>query len=155
MLLLGDGQGGFRPLSTGESGIQIFGEQRGCAVADFDGDGRLDLVVGQNRGLTRLFHNRQARPALRVRLSGGGGNPDVIGTQLAAVGPDKARGLLREVRSGSGYLSQDSAVVLLSAPQPVQQLWVRWPKGRQMTVPVPQGAREIRLNGLGEVTVLR
>lgn len=155
LLLLGDGQGGFRPLSASESGLRLFGEQRGCAVADFDGDGRLDLAVGQNRGLTRLFRNVRARPGLRVRLQGGRGNPEVIGTQLAAVVPGKRQGLIHEVRSGTGYCSQDSAVVLLSSPQPIQQLWVRWPRGREMTLDVPQGAAEIKVTGLGNVTVLR
>jgi hypothetical protein len=144
LLLLGDGQGGFRPLAAAESGIRIFGEQRGSAVADFDADGRLDLAVGQNRGLTRLFRNHGAQPALRVRLSGGVGNAEVIGTQLAAVFSDNKRGLLREVRSGTGYWSQDSAVVLLPSPAPIRQLWLRWPRGKQMTVPVPEGAKEIR-----------
>jgi enediyne biosynthesis protein E4 len=155
LLLLGDGKGGLRPLSAAESGIRIYGEQRGCALADFDGDGRLDLAVGQNRGPTRLFRNRGAQPALRVRLQGPAGNVEVLGTQLAASTPEKQRGLIREVRSGSGYLSQDSAVALLPSPQPVRNVWVRWPRGKQMTVPIPEGAQEIRLTGLGEVTVLR
>jgi hypothetical protein len=160
LVLLGDGQGGFRPLSALESGVRILGEQRACAVADFDADGRLDLAVGQNRGVTRLFHNRQARPALRVRLRGPGGNLDVVGTQLAAMVSETpplphGRGLVREVRSGSGYWSQDSVVVLVPSPSPVRQLWVRWPRGKEMTVAVPESAKEIRLTGLGEVTVLR
>ena len=155
LLLLGDGRGGWRHLPAAESGLRVFGEQRACAVADFDGDGRLDLAVAQNRGLTRLFHNRGARPALRVRLAGGGGNVDVVGTQLAALGDGQERGLIREVRAGSGYGSQDSAVMLLPSPRPVRQLWVRWPRGKSMTVLVPDGAREIRLTGLGEVTKVR
>lgn len=155
LLLLGDGSGSFRPLSAAESGLRIYGEQRGCAVADFDGDGRLDLAVAQNRGTTRLFRNQRARPALRVRLQGTPGNFEVIGTQLAAVNPDNQRGLIREVKSGSGYWSQDSAVALVPSPEPVRQLWVRWPRGRQITVAVPESASEIRVTGLGEVTVLR
>src|SRR6185436_18427032 len=45
LVLLGDGRGGFRALGPGESGVAIYGEQRGSAVADFDGDGCTDLVV--------------------------------------------------------------------------------------------------------------
>jgi hypothetical protein len=155
LVLLGDGQGGFRPLPALESGVRIMGEQRACALADFDADGRLDLAVSQNRGLTRLFHNRGAQPALRVRLRGPGGNLGAAGTQLAAMVSETKKGLIREVRSGSGYWSQDSAVVLLPSPVPVRRLWVRWPRGKEMTVAVPEGAKEIRLTGLGEVTVLR
>jgi hypothetical protein len=61
LLLLGDGKGNFRALSAMESGIFIEGEQRGCAAADFDRDGRIDLVVGVNSGATKLFHNVKAK----------------------------------------------------------------------------------------------
>src|SRR5262249_51828792 len=68
--LKGDGHGGLLPMSGVESGITIYGEQRGAAVADFDGDGRVDLVVTQNAAETRLFKNVQGKPGLRVRLKG-------------------------------------------------------------------------------------
>jgi hypothetical protein len=42
----------------------------------------------------------------------------------------------------------------LPAPQPIHQLWVRWPRGKEVKIAVPDGAKEIRLTGLGEVTVL-
>ena len=42
LLLRGDGRGGFAPLSGAESGIEVYGEQRGSAVADLDHDGRPD-----------------------------------------------------------------------------------------------------------------
>lgn len=63
LFLKGHGNGGFSALSPTESGIQIFGEQRGCAAADFDADGRLDLIVTQNNGATKLFqgHNGKKR----------------------------------------------------------------------------------------------
>ncbi len=53
--LVGDGHGSFRPLSTRESGVQIWGEQRGAAWGDVTGDGQPDLVVTQNGAATRLF----------------------------------------------------------------------------------------------------
>ena len=57
LLLLGDGSGEFAPVDGSRSGIFIYGDQRGAAAADFDGDGRLDLAVGQNAGPTILLRN--------------------------------------------------------------------------------------------------
>ena len=70
LLLRGDGRGGFTALSGEESGIKVYGEQRGAAFCDFDHDGRLDLAVGQNGAETKLFRNLRGRAGLRVRLSG-------------------------------------------------------------------------------------
>ena len=45
-----------------ESGVVVYGEQRGAAAGDLDGDGRPDLVVTQNGSTTRLFRNIGVRP---------------------------------------------------------------------------------------------
>ena len=47
-----------------ESGVRVYGEQRGAAVTDFDRDGRVDLVVTQNGRETKLFRNLAAKPGL-------------------------------------------------------------------------------------------
>jgi len=33
--------------------------------------------------------------------------------------------------------------MILSRPHTIEQIWVRWPGGREQTVPVPAGAREV------------
>ena len=70
LLLEGDGKGGFAPMTSAMSGIQMSGDQRGSAVADFDRDGRVDLLVGQNAGQTKLYRNRLAKQGLRIRQIG-------------------------------------------------------------------------------------
>src|SRR5262249_25425119 len=65
LCLAGDGKGNFRPIPGQESGIKIYGEQRGCALCDYDGDGRADLVVTQNGAETKLYRNTGARRGLR------------------------------------------------------------------------------------------
>jgi hypothetical protein len=142
LLLRGDGRGEFKALAARESGIRVFGEQRGCAAADYDGDGRVDLVVAQNSGETKLYRNDRARPGVRVRLEGPPGNADGIGTilQLRTGGQ---LGPAREVHSGSGYWSQDSVVQVLGGAKDASQLWVRWTGGKTATVEIPQGAREV------------
>ncbi|HVV70002.1 MAG TPA: CRTAC1 family protein, partial [Verrucomicrobiae bacterium] len=144
LLLLGDGRGGFRAVSAHESGIVIYGEQRGAASGDFDGDGRVDLAVGQNAADTKLFHNRQATPGLRVRLRGPPDNPEGVGAviRLKAAGTWRAA---REVHAGSGYWSQDSRVQVLG-PQQASEVEVRWPGGKLTTNAVPSGTRELTLS---------
>src|SRR4030095_10280883 len=73
-VLKGDGRGGFRAMPGQASGITVYGEQRGAAAADYDHDGRVDLVVTQNGAETRLFRNALGEPGLGVRLEGAGGN---------------------------------------------------------------------------------
>jgi hypothetical protein len=154
LLLRGDGKGGLVAVSGQESGILVYGEQRGAAVADYDGDGRADLVVSQNASTTRLYHNLRAKPGLRVRLAGPPGNPRGIGAQLRLKSREEF-GPVREIHAGSGYWSQDSPVqVLALLPEP-RQLWVRWPGGQSSTVDLPAVAREVELSVLGNLKVPR
>jgi hypothetical protein len=126
--------------------VKVYGEQRGCALADYDQDGRVDLVVTQNGAQTRLFHNAGAKPGLRVRLKGSEGNPDGEGAAMRLFFGEKA-GPVREVHAGSGYWSQDSAVQVLGTPQTPTRIWVRWPGGKVVTADVPPNAREIEVSG--------
>jgi hypothetical protein len=143
LVLLGDGAGGFRALSVAEAGITALGDQRGAATADYDGDGRSDLAVGQNGWQTRLFRNTGARPGLRVVLEGPDGNPTGVGAQLR-VTRGNTRGPVREVRAGTGPWSSDSPVTVLAVPPSADSLWVRWPGGSEQVVPVA-GTTTIRV----------
>ncbi|HEV8523243.1 MAG TPA: FG-GAP-like repeat-containing protein, partial [Terriglobales bacterium] len=127
--LKGDGHGRLRPMAGQESGIKIYGEQRGCAVSDYDGDGRVDLAVSQNGAQTRLYRNVSACPGLRVRLKGPPGNPTGVGAALRLEYAE-GKGPIREVHAGSGYGSQDGAVQVLGMSQVPTGLWVRWPGGK-------------------------
>src|SRR6185295_6951507 len=77
--LRGDGHGGLTALRGQESGVKIYGEQRGAALCDYDGDGRVDIAVAENHGETKLYRNARAKPGLRVRLRGSDLNPRGIG----------------------------------------------------------------------------
>jgi hypothetical protein len=144
LLLRGDGQGGLVPMTGAASGLVIYGDQRGAGYADYDHDGRWDLAVSQNGAATRLFHNRGARPGLRVRLIGPPGNADALGAQIR-VGFGGRLGPVREVQAGAGYWSQNGAVQVFGLSGTPTEVWVRWPGGDVTRVPVPEGAREVTI----------
>ena len=148
------GSGDFSPMPGQESGLLIYGEQRGAAAADFDGDGRTDLVVAQNGNETRLFRNANALSGLRVRLKGTPGNPSAVGAQLRLVSGGRA-GPTREIHAGAGYWSQDSAVAVLASAAKPESLQVRWPGGKLTTHALPDGAAEVLAEVGGGLVVLR
>jgi len=151
--LRGDGMGRFVAVPGEESGVKVYGEQRGAALADYDGDGRVDLVVTQNGAETKLYRNITARPGLRVKLESAG-KTDAVGAQLRLVFGNH-KGPLREVRAGGGYWSQDSLSPVLSLPELATQLEVRWPGGKTTTSSIPQGAHDVVVDTDGKVTVRR
>jgi hypothetical protein len=151
--LRGNGRGDFKPMAGGESGVKVYGQQRGAALGDFDKDGRVDLVVTQNGGETKLFRNTGASRGLRVRLSGPPGNPMGVGA-VVRLENASVRGPAREVHAGSGYWSQESAIQVLSA-MVEGKLSVRWPGGQVTTVDVPLNASEIIVGVGGLVSSAR
>jgi len=145
LLMWGNGSGSFEAVPGQASGLIVYGEQRGAAYADFDGDGRLDLAVSQNGAPTRLFHNTGATPGLRVRVVGPPGNPTGVGTQLRLRYGDAA-GPVREIQAGSGYWSENGAVQVLGRAREPTALWLRWPGGVEATFPLARGQREITVH---------
>lgn len=148
LLLRGDGKGGFEALDAERSGIRIYGEQRGAATGDLDGDGRSDLVTTQNGAPTVLLMNRGAVPGVRVRIAGPAGNPcgwgGSVRLQFGTVwGP------LRNLTGGSGYASQDSPVPVLATPTRPTGIEVRWPGGKVTRAELSGEVREITVGGDG------
>ena len=142
MLLLGDGGGTLRATSPLESGIALTGDQRGLAVADFDGDARLDVAIGQNSGSTQLLHNVGATPGLRVRLVGPPSNRHGVGAAIRIVYSNRM-GPAREVRMGSGFWSVDDPVQVMGLQSGAEAIEVRWPNGSIQRVEIEDGTLEV------------
>jgi hypothetical protein len=148
LLLLGLGDGRFRPSSGRESGIRVYGQQRGVAACDYDHDGRADVVLAQNGGEPILYRNTGARPGLRVRLEGPPGNPVAVGAVLWTES-DGRSGPVREIHAGSGYWSQDAAAPVLAKPAGSFRVQVRWPGGRRTSTEIPSSAAEVTIDSTG------
>jgi enediyne biosynthesis protein E4 len=108
-LFLGRADGMFTE-SAEAAGIVSFDKGRGAALADFNDDGLLDLVVANLRAPARLWRNVGSGSAtarapmgdwLAVRLSQPGGNRDAIGAILETRTPDRA--WRREIVIGGGH----------------------------------------------------
>ncbi len=150
LLLRGDGRGGFSVMPGQESGLMMYGEQRGAATCDFDGDGRIDLVVAQNSAQTKLFHNDNAKVGLRVGLRGTKDNLAGIGAVLRRVNRG-VKSAAHEIHGASGYWSQDSATVVL--PGNGDEIWIRWPGGTETVSSIPARAASITIETSGRVLV--
>ena len=142
--LEGDGRGGFRPVPGQESGVAAYGDQRGAAAADIDGDGRLDFVLGINGGAARLFRGAGTSPGLRVRVAGTAENRHGIRGR-------PARGVRRRdqgprARSESRIrdrLPRRSTVQILGLSGDPLAIEVRWPGGTVERIEVPPGTRAV------------
>jgi hypothetical protein len=152
--LRNDGSGKLIAVPGQNSGIKVYGEQRGAALADFNGDGRIDLAVTQNGAPTRLFRNVGAKPGLRVRVMGPPGNPLGIGATLRLQSGQHI-GPAREIHAGSGYWSQDSAVQVLAAPAGAAELWIRWPGGKITTTALSTLKGELTVDTAGKTVSSR
>ncbi len=142
LILLGEGDGGMRPLGGDVSGLIAYGDQRGAAFADYDSDGRIDFALAQHGSETKLFHNVGAKPGLRVRLEGPVLNPVGVGAVVQIL-YDSAVGPAREAHSGSGYWSSDDTVQVLGLSGTPRAVRVRWPGGVVTETPVLAGALEV------------
>jgi len=153
LLLRGDGKGGFTALPGQESGLILYGDQRGCARGDFNADGRPDLFVAQNNGPVKLFLNQSAKPGLRVQLTGGAQNPGAIGAGLRAfykTSHGLRPGPAREIHAGSGYWSQDAPTQIFGNREQIEAIWVRWPDHRTNLFSIATSATEVVLKPSGE-----
>ncbi|WP_234571522.1 FG-GAP-like repeat-containing protein [Rhodohalobacter sp. 614A] len=131
LLLKGDGTGNFMTISGNVSGIKIYGEQRGAALGDFNGDGRTDLAVSQNNGQTKLFENQVNTEGIKVKLTGPQSNLNAVGSSLRLIYQGGKKGPRRFVQAGGGYGSQNSYTQVLGVIEGEFPLAVEitWPNG--------------------------
>jgi tetratricopeptide (TPR) repeat protein len=140
-LLLNRGNGTFEDVSA-KAGRDLTrpGAHRGAAVADFDNDGRLDLVVtalGERAKLLRNVSTPEGR-WLMLRLVGRASNRDGLGT-VVRLTLDDGRVLVNHATTSVGYASSSDPRVHFGVPRyrTVERVTLRWPSGVSQTIERP------------------
>jgi len=144
-LFLNKGDGGSFLDASFASGADIDSDSRTVVAADFDRDGRPDLLVGSvGGGSLRLFLNRHASASGRVavELQDANGNPAGSGCRVILEYGNKT--IVRDVFAANSCLGQ-APVELLVGVGPatqIEKLTVRWPDGtREVHEAIPVNGR--------------
>jgi len=131
-LWLNDRHGRFQDVSVDAGLAGTVAAHRGCGVADFDGDGRIDIVVLVLGTNAELWHNEadSANGWLTVKLVGTKSNRDGIGARVT-VGQQ-----VRTMTSAVGYASSSHAGVHfgMGAGVATVRVEVQWPSGIRQVV---------------------
>ena len=132
-VLLNRGDGAFLDAS-GSAGkdFQHAALHRGAAFADFDGDGKIDIVVSRLNEPAALFRNTTASSNywIAFRLEGSRSNRDAIGARIRLTSAS-GKQQWNQVTSAVGYASaSDTAIHFgLGDDASAREIEIRWPSG--------------------------
>jgi len=118
----------------------------GAAFADFDNDGRVDVVVTAQNSPARLFRNTSVQPGhwIALRLEGTRSNRDGLGARVRLT---RADGNLEynHTSTSVGYASSSEPLVRfgLGPYDSVKEIEINWPSGRLQVLPAPPADRVI------------
>lgn len=136
-LLIQNPDGTFRETAV-TAGIATKERSRGAALADFDGDGRLDLVVMNRRARVELYRNITPDTGnwLAISLTQPGGNVNAVGATVVVETGDTRQS--QQVTVGGGHAGGKALPLHFGLGDVSEaRIEVTWPDG---TVTTHQGA---------------
>jgi hypothetical protein len=141
------GNGKFEDVSAGAGpDFQVPDVHRGAAFADFDNDGRMDVVVSVLNGQVQLFHNvtQNSNHWILLQLHGTKSNRMGIGARIRLTGEDGLR-QYNHVTTSVGYSSSsDSRVHFgLGKSKTAREIEILWPSGIRQVLHDAQGDRVV------------
>jgi tetratricopeptide (TPR) repeat protein/peroxiredoxin len=122
---------------SGIVGLDFIEDSRSFALADFDHDGRVEVILkNRNSRQLRVLKNVMAdlAPAIAFRLAGKKSNRDAIGAAVTV--ETEAGRQTRWLQAGSGFLAQHSKELFFGLGEtkgPVNAT-IRWPSGLEQTL---------------------
>jgi hypothetical protein len=139
---LNDGAGHFSEVSQ-VVGYTDTHDGRAVALADLWNRGTLDIVVANQRGPLLVYKNTVApdRGWIGFDLRGKKSNRSAIGAQVRVFWNGQEQ--LQEVSGGSGYSAQNQRPLHfgLGKDPKIEKVVIRWPSGREQTIPSPAPGR--------------
>lgn len=119
--------------ATAGADFQAKALYRGAAFADFDNDGKIDVVVTALNGPATLFRNTTTPSGhwLGVKLIGSESNRDGLGTRICVTTPDGHK-LYNHATTSVGYASSSEKIVRfgLGSHERATTIELHWPSGR-------------------------
>ena len=127
-LFMANGDGTFTERAA-ELGVRHTGRGRGVVCADYDGDGRVDILIANHGAAPTVYRNVFERHNrwLALDLAGRHANPHAVGARVTVQTASGQQ--VREVRLGTAYLSQAPATLHfgLGSDAAAPSIEVRWP----------------------------
>ena len=113
--------------------FQIPGMHHGAAFADFDNDGRIDVVVTSIGSVAKLFRNVSPAPGhwIALRLVGTRSNRDGLGARVRLTLPSGSVQYNHDT-TAVGYASSSEPLVHfgMGPYENAKEIQIRWPSGR-------------------------
>jgi hypothetical protein len=131
------GNGRFQDVSKhAGTAFQVAAFHRGAAFADFDRDGKIDVVVTALNGPAKLFHNVSLPTGhwLSLKLVGKRSNRDGLGAKVHVTLPD-GRHLYNHATTSVGYASSSEPLIRfgLGSSERAARIEIQWPSGKVQT----------------------
>ena len=127
-LFMANGDGTFAERGAA-LGIRHTGQGRGVVCADYDGDGRVDILIANHGAAPTVYRNVFERHHhwLAIDLAGQHGNPNAVGARVTV--RTASGDQVQEVRLGTAYLSQAPATLHfgLGTNEAAHAVEVLWP----------------------------
>lgn len=153
-----NGDGKFTDVSeSAGDGLKVVKSSRGAAFGDIDNDGDMDIIINNNNDYATVLRNEGGNSGnfLTIRLTGTKSNRDGVGTKVTVFAGSLM--IMKEVRSGSSYLSQNDIRLHfgLSKQEKADRVIIQWPSGVTQTfkdiqagqfISITEGKDEIKIN---------